>query len=207
MSIARLLVKVSPIEKRMIGRSELWGIRRHLTDEGGGSRLVTPVCPNIERTIHLHDCRAVWAGEGRRMERGRYIGAKSGRRRSRVTFHHITLQCYHYTTFHRITLQCNHFTTFHHIGVHCNTMPLYWSTSHYIGAKSWGGRRQSHITGIWGRRDKNMGGGSITGIWGMRQIWWEWYDGSLWCGWKDWERDPYWIYRKHFLFHVMAFLF
>ena len=127
---------MSPIEKRMMGRSELWGIRRHLTDEGGGSRLVTPVCPNIEvRYIYTiaEQCELERVGGWRE---GDTLVQKVGGGDPAlhfITLHYSVIITLHFIALHHSVIITLHFITF----VHCNTMPLYWSTSHYIGAKRW----------------------------------------------------------------------
>ena len=95
---------MSPIEKRMMGRSELWGIRRHLTDEGGGSRLVTPVCPNIEvRYIYTiaEQCELERVGGWRE---GDTLVQKVGG--GDPALHFITLHYSVIITLHFITLVC-----------------------------------------------------------------------------------------------------
>ena len=139
-----MLVKVSPIEKRMIGRSELWGIRRHLTDEGGGSRLVTPVCPNIEvRYIYTiaEQCELERVGGWRE---GDTLVQKVGG--GDPALHFITL---HYTVI--ITL---HFIALHYsviISLHFITLVCIVIQCHYIGRR--------HITLM---QKAEVGGGNPT---------------------------------------------
>ena len=146
MSITGLLVKVSPIEKRMIGRSELWGIRRHLTDEGGGSRLVTPVCPNIEvRYIYTiaEQCELERVGGWRE---GDTLVQKVGG--GDPALHFITL---HYTviiTLHFIALLYSVIISLHFITLVCIVIQCHYIGRRHITLVQKGGRRQSHITGI-----------------------------------------------------------
>ena len=50
-----------------------------------------------------------------------------------ITLHYSVIITLHFIALHHSVIITPHFITF----VHCNTMPLYWSTSHYIGEKRW----------------------------------------------------------------------